>query len=294
MNKYQAIRRGFSCWLGIGVLAGMLAVTGAVHAGQDDPHKAPITALGFDGSTQTLLKANPGALYRSGDGGRSWSQIALPPAVSRGRIAAIATSAQHKSALYIGGTGLGVMRSEDGGRSWAARNKGLPDNNVTALAVHADQPDTIYAYLPGQGLFRSEDGGGNWRLMDKGPRQTITQFIHSNMPGSMQTGWFFAAATKGVGRSMDCFCGWRDAGGLARGVNAVAYDPRQPQHIYAATADGLFLSTNGGEQWTPVHSPRPVITALIVAPSGDLFAATDNGSLFRSADQANTWERIGA
>jgi len=294
MKKLQALHRTLSCRLNIVVVVGLLAVFGAVHAAQGDPHKGSITALGFDGSTQTLLKAYSKALYRSSDGGRKWSQIALPPAVGRGSIAAVAASAQRKSALYIGGLGLGVLRSEDGGRNWVARNKGLPNEKVTALTVHADQPDTVYAYVSGQGIFRSEDGGGSWRLMDKGPRETITRFIHSNMPGSMQTGWFFAATAKGVRRSMDCFCGWRDAGGLGRRIHAVTYDPHQPRHVYAATDDGLFLSVNGGEQWTPVKSPRPAITSLVVTPSGILYAATDNGDLFRSADQAYTWERTGA
>lgn len=294
MKKSQVFQRGLSRRLGIVVLAGLLAVFGAAHADQGNPPKGPIVALGFDGGTRTLLKAYPQALYRSGDAGRNWTRISLPPAVSRGSIVAVAASAQRKSALYIAGRGLGVLRSEDGGRSWVARNKGLPDEKVTALTVHADQPNTVYANVSAQGIFRTEDAGGSWRLMDKGPRETIAQFIHSNMPGSMQTGWFFAATAKGVSRSMDCFCGWRDAGGLTGRVYAVSYDPRQTQHVYAATEEGLFLSTNGGEKWTRVNSPRPVIIALVAMPSGVLYAAADNGDLFRSADQANTWERIGA
>lgn len=297
MKTMRKFLRGLSRSLGIvTVLIGLLTIFGAgnANARQGDPSQGPIVALGFDGGTRTLLKAYPQALYRSGDEGRNWTRISLPPAVADGSIAAVAASAQRKSALYIGGPGLGVLRSEDGGRSWVARNEGLPDKKVTALTVHADQPNTVYTNVSAQGIFRSEDGGGSWRLMDKGPRETIAQFIHSNMSGSMQTGWFFAATAKGVSRSMDCFCGWRDAGGLGRRVHTVAYDPHQAQHVYAATDNGLFLSTNGGEQWTPVNSPRPDITALIVTPSGVLYAATGNGDLFRSADQANTWERIGA
>lgn len=296
MKKSQVprLRWELSRCLAIALLAGLLAVFRAGHADQGDPRKGPIIALGFDGSTQSLLKAYPQSLYRSRDGGRNWAQIALPSAVSRGSIATVVASAQRKNALYIGGPGVGVLRTEDGGRSWVARDEGLSDEKVTALTVHADQPDTVYAYVSGEGIFRSEDAGGSWRLMDKGPRETIAQFIHSNMPGSMQTGWFFAATAKGVSRSMDCFCGWRDAGGLGRRIHAVAYDPHQPQHVFAATDNGLFLSTNGGEQWTPVNSPGTAITALVVTPSGVLYAATGNGDLFRSADQANTWERIGA
>ena len=279
MRKLQAV-----------MLASALAVSGAAAAGRDDV--GPIVALGFDGGSQTLIKADPEALYRSSDGGRKWIATPLPPA-AKGHLAAMAVAGKGKGALYVAGPGIGVLRSEDGGRSWVARNKGLPEGEVIALTAHTEQPDTVYASVSGQGIFRSEDAGASWRLMDKGPREDIVQFVHSNMPGSMQTGWLFAATTKGVSRAMDCFCGWRDAGGLSGKVSAVSYDPREPQRVYAATSAGLFLSVNGGEQWTKAVSPSKDVTALLATPGG-LYAAGGDGKLYRSTDRAKTWKRIGA
>jgi photosystem II stability/assembly factor-like uncharacterized protein len=278
-------------------MAGLLAIgsgsaVAKAHAG--DPQHGRIVALGFDAASQALFKAYSSALYRSGDGGQEWEPIPLPAAAARGRIASVAASAHRKNVLYVAGPGFGVLRSENGGRNWVAVNTGLPSNNVVALAHHADQSDTIYAYLSGKGIFRSEDAGAHWRLMDAGPRERISQLIHSNMPGSMQTGWFFAATAKGVNRSMDCFCGWRDAGGLARTITAIAYDPQQPKQVYAATATGLVGSSDGGEQWTALNAPGSGISALAVTPAGDLYAAVDKGELFRSADRGKTWQRIDA
>ena len=270
------------------VLASVLAFSHAAAARED----GPIIALGFDAASKTLIKADAKALYRSSDGGRKWVSMALP-AAAKGHLAAVAVAPKGNGALYVAGPGVGVLRSEDGGRSWVARNDGLPDGTVIALSVHADQPDTVYASVSGQGIYRSEDGGGSWRLMDKGPRQEIVQFVHSNMPGSMQTGWLFAATAKGVSRAMDCFCGWRDAGGLSGKVSAVSYDPGEPRRVYAATTDGLFLSVNGGEKWTKALSPSKGITALLATPVA-LYAATGDGKLYRSADRAKTWKRIGA
>lgn len=90
---------------------------------------------------------------------------------------------------------------------------------------------------------------------------------------------------------MDCFCGWRKAGGLTGKVDAVTYDPREPQQIYAALGKELLLSRDGGEQWTHLAAPGPAITALLVTPDGVLYAAGD-GALFRRADHAGTWERL--
>lgn len=280
----------FSYWLSVlALFATLLAFHGIANAGLD---QAPsrVVALGFDNVTQTLLKATPKALYRSGDEGRTWTQVALPRTAANGAIAALAIPARHKDVVYIAGPGLGVLRSENGGRSWVARNQGLPGTTVMALTAHADEADTVYAYLMGKGIFRSRDAGLHWRLMDRGPADGIVHFVHSNLPGSMQTGWLFAATSKGVRRSMDCFCGWHDAGGVAAQVMAVAYDPKQPQRVYAVARNAFLVSTDGGDQWASRKPPAAVITALVGAPSGAVYAAGD-GQLFRSRDQGATWEK---
>lgn len=275
------------------LLFAMLALYSESHAGQADATHNRITALGLDSAGNALLKATSNALYRSGDDGLTWMQVALPPAVSKHGITALATSAGSKDVWYAAGPEFGVVRSADGGRSWTARNDGLPSHKVAALAAHAVQADTVYAYVMGKGIFRSQDAGIHWRLMDRGPRGKIRQFIHSNMPGSMQTGWLFAATRNGVQRSMDCFCGWQNAGDLGAAVRAVSYDPRQLKRVYAATQKGLLVSSDGGERWISMKSPAPDIAELVSSASGVLYAAAGN-SLFRSRDQGANWEKIDA
>lgn len=270
------------------LIAATLATSAAAAAG------GRIIALAFDREANALFMARAHALYRINDEGQNWTKISLPPSVQGNAIAAVAVSAKRGNIIYLAGPGFGVLRSSDDGRNWVAHNDGLPSRNIAALAAHADQPDTLYAYVPGKGVFRVDDAGAHWKWMDNGPREGIGQFIHSNMPGSMQTGWLFAATSKGVGRSMDCFCLWQDAGGLAAPVDAVSYDPREPRHVYAATAEGLFLSTDGGEQWTRLSAPASRLTALAVSPAGAVFAGTADGGLYRSNDQAKSWERIDA
>ncbi len=265
--------------LGLGAFAGAAIAGGGV-------------ALAIDGAGRTLFKAGPEFVARSGDGGQHWAAVKLPPLAASARIASVAVAAG--GALYVAGPGLGVLRSDDGGEHWSTRSAGLPGADVAAIATHAEQPETVFAYVTGNGFFRSQDGGGRWQLMDAGPRGGIVRFMHSNMPGSMQTGWLFAATGQGVRRAMDCFCGWRDAGELARPVTAVAYDPREPRTVYAATGDGVFRSADGGEQWSRAGVPAAVPRALVVTPDGVVYAATDDGALFRSRDGARTWERVGA
>jgi photosystem II stability/assembly factor-like uncharacterized protein len=285
---------GMSRLLGkIALLIAIFAIQGMANAAQMASAQDRITALEFNNASHILLKATAETLYQSSDEGKTWTKIILPSTAANHAIAAVAVPVGNKGAIYVAGAGLGVLSSKDGGRTWAARNQGLPSQDVIALTAHADQPDTLYAYVAGKGIFRSQDAGLRWRLMDRGPREEIQSFVHSNMPGSMETGWLFAATSKGVRRSMDCFCGWHDAGGLTGEVFVVSYDPNEPRRVYAATRERLFVSIDGGEQWTSMKSPGSVITALVATPFGTLYVGAD-GNLFHSRDGGATWERAGA
>lgn len=97
------------------------------------------------------------------------------------------------------------MRSDDRGETWRAIGAGLPSPDVAAIAVHSFRPDTLYAWLPRRGVFRTEDGGGRWQKMDDGPPAAVAGLAHSTLPGSMNTGWLYAATGEGPYLSMDCF-----------------------------------------------------------------------------------------
>ncbi len=287
---------GFPRGLGVAALSAVLLLVlgaGAIRTAGANQQDDRIAALAYDPGTDTLLKAQARALFRSSDRGRSWQAIVIP-ALKNGRIASIAVSAPGKGVTYVVGTGLGVLRTEDGGKRWVERSEGLPARDIIAVAAHSTQPETVYVVVPDHGVYRSQDKGKNWRLMDRGSQSGIKQLIHSDMAGSMQTGWLFAATSNGIRRSMDCFCLWQDAGKLESEAYSVTYDPSQPEHIYAATEKGLFRSADGGENWVQMTSPGSKVIALAFARTGTLYAVNDNGILFRSEDQGGTWNQVNA
>lgn len=265
----------------------------AFSAAQANETQTKVAALGFGGPSKTLLVVTDEAVKQSKDEGKTWSRVALPSEAKSKKVSAVAASAADDKSLYLAGPQFGVLHSKDGGRNWKQVNGGLPSTEVIALSTHAEQPKTVYAYIKGKGIFRSQDEGGNWRLMDKGPREPITNFVHSNMAGSMETGWLFAGTPDGVRRSMDCFCGWHRAGDVPGEVHAVTYDPDEPQRVYAAGKEGFFVTTDGGEEWKPVKGPGTPVTSLVAAPSGLLYGA-GQGGLFRSRDKGATWGKVNA
>jgi photosystem II stability/assembly factor-like uncharacterized protein len=280
----------FTHALGLALSIVILFGVGAGHAAASNQGNETLV---YDPGTDTLLKADASALYRSGDGGRRWQKIAIP-LPEDGKIAAVAVSFAARGVMYVTGPGLGVIRTDDGGTTWVERSEGLPSRDVIAVAAHTTQRDTVYAVVREHGIYRSQDAGKSWRMMDRGPRDALAQLIHSDMAGSMQSGWLFAATANGVRRIMDCFCLWQDAGGLATEVRGVTYDPRQQEHIFAATKKGLFRSTDGGENWVEIASAISKPVALAFAHSGTLYVLNADGRLFRSMDEGVTWASVNA
>ncbi|EDM49557.1 hypothetical protein MDG893_10166 [Marinobacter algicola DG893] len=221
------------------------------------------------------------------EGGTS-TKIALPATDQSAQPTTLARGAD--GSVYLAGPGLGVWRYDGAGESWQSLNNTLPDLGVTAMAAHATQPGTLYAYLGKDGMFRSRNGGAEWVKVDSGPQEPVQTFLHSDMPGSMESGWLFAGTTRGVARSMDCFCFWGDAGDLRGMVSAIDYDPAAPENVYAVIEGQLHHSADGGEVWTGLKVPQPV-TALAFSPSQGLVVGTANGNLL-ARGAADEWAPV--
>ncbi len=270
-------------------LAGLALVSLGI-AGMAGAAEETLPSLHYDPTGGRLLKAQNNRLYESTDRGEAWQELSLPEAVKEGQLVAIAAPAMVEQTLYIAGPSIGVQRSTDNGESWQELHEGLPSKNVTALAVHRQQAETLYAVIADDGLYKSEDAGTTWKKMDSGPGQPIRRLVHSDMEGSMQTGWLYAVSDDAVRLSMDCFCGWRPTGELDAGrVYDVAYDLETPERVYVATEQGLWRSDDGGQEWQRVRDDGPALVALAHSPTGTLYGLDREGELLRSNDQGQTW-----
>jgi photosystem II stability/assembly factor-like uncharacterized protein len=135
--------------------------------------------------------------------------------------------------------------SEDGGATWLDLADGLPRNfGVRTIAVDPGDPRTVYAGLtPGQdgavgGVRKSTDGGETWSPTGPQiPNQTVVALLASR-PGRV----YAAVADGRVFRSDDGGAEWRlwNAGLAVRTVHALALDPGDPRHLYAATSGGVW------------------------------------------------------
>ncbi|SHF59411.1 MULTISPECIES: WD40/YVTN/BNR-like repeat-containing protein [Halomonadaceae] len=262
-----------------------LGIAGVAGAAEE-----ALPSLSYDRTGERLIKAQANQLFKSTDRGETWQELPLPEAVKEGQWVTASVPATAEQTLYIAGPSIGVQRSTDHGKTWQELDEDLPSENVIALATHRQQAETLYAVIADDGLYQSEDAGTTWKKMDSGPAQPVRRLVHSDMEGSMQTGWLYAVSDDAVRLSMDCFCGWRPTGELDAGrVYDVAYDLDAPERVYVATEQGLWRSDNGGQEWQSVTGDSPALVALAHSPAGTLYGLNREGELLRSDDRGQTW-----
>lgn len=183
------------------------------------------------------------------------------PSVS-GRISAVAVDPQNRKHLLIGSGGGGLWQSFDAGRSWTAVADELPSLSIGALAFDPSDPDLVYAGT-GEGDTRSWLGVGLLRSSDRG----TTWELHAETP--FQGVSFFD----------------------------LLVDPLDGSRLWAATSDGLFASTDGGETWQSHHGEMTFDLSIEAADPGnpsaprELLAGCRDGIL-QSEASSGAWQPL--
>ena len=160
-----------------------------------------IVALAYNPADSSLFRADSQGLAKW-QAETGWKNLAVSGATSLTGVVVNSTAPDN---IYIAGPGLGVSRSDDGGANWQQINTGLPGLEVTALAMHSFRRETLYAWINSQGIYRTEDGGATWKKIPDVPitDPNVRGLTHSTLPGSMNTGWLYAATPSGTYLSMD-------------------------------------------------------------------------------------------
>ena len=283
------------------------------------------TQFAFDAVTpQTIYLAGP-EVFKSTDGGVTWSQAGTYP-TSAGALT-IAVDPQNPRVLLTGGS-QGIVRSADGGATWQTVAIEVAGNRIfefQALAVDPRQPSTVYAGAgvtgdggTDSGLFKSTDGGASFQPADRGIEDCVVSSIVVD-PFDPQT--VYAASPQpsnlvstpqptGVLKSLDGGATWQamnrglqlpanEAFGLQPGVVQVAVDPATAGTLYAVVgASGrVYRSRDGAATWQALP-PGPAATTLVVGTGGALYIGgalpEQPPRVWRSLDGGRRWMPLAA
>lgn len=204
-----------------------------------------------------------------------------------GNVHTLAASPALPNRIFAGllGSGYGIFRSTDRGRSWSASPDQL-GRQVLDLAINADG-SAIYAATV-SGLLKSTDGGALWPALDPSPVYTLVA-AHPRRPGTV-----FAVRAGVLYRSRDGGA-TRQAVAGPEDVQTLAFSPGRRTVVYAGANNGLWKSTDNGGTWTSIAGlgPAPRVHAVAVDPRDPdvLYAGLlpARRALFRSTDGGATW-----
>ncbi len=206
-------------------------------------------------------------------------------------ITALAVHPNKPKKLYLSGKfrngeNLGVMTSDDGGRTWR-RISDRASGSVAfqTIAVSPVNPNILYGI--NDDLQVSRDGGVSWHRMAEAPER-----VFSISASSKDDQTLFAATIKGVKVSRDGGIKWQ-AGFPVQRPATMAYsapDGDQTAFIYGI---GLVKTQADRLPWETVSSDFQdrVIIGLAISPDrpNRSYALADTGGVMTSGDGGKTW-----
>lgn len=192
------------------------------------------------------------------------------------------------------------------------------------LAFNPQNPNTMYAGSASGGLWRSYTGGQGsnaWHRITTGfpvqavssiefpPNDSMTIFvgtgeIYNHQAAGTGSTYRPTRGSYGIGilRSKDGGDTWEKSLDFSldqnKGVWDVEIAESNPAIVYAATTDGVYKSTNGGDTWALVHqvvlandlSIHPTDPDLVVVACGN--QSSPGYGIYRSENGGSTWVKI--
>jgi len=284
---------------------------------------------GVPGAGNTFyFGAVDGGVWKTTDAGTVWKPVFDNQPVAS--IGALEVSIANPKVIYVGtgesdirsdlASGAGVYKSVDGGDSWTYA--GLADTRqISKIALDPTNPDIVYvgalghAYGPNpdRGVYKTTNGGKTWkRTLDKGPNVGVADLaiaiakpsvLFASLWDAHRPPWStygpIAGLDSGIYRSVDAGETWQrcidhglPAGAWGRTGVAVSADGRRVYALIEAKVSGLYVSNDGGENWTLANADTrltsrawyfsritvdPGDADTIYIPNIALFASVDGG-----------------
>lgn len=244
-----------------------------------------------------------GGPYVSTDGGQTW-RSPVQQLIDYGMINAIAMPANYPADPTIFASQVGhkaVMRSSDGGATWAVTDSGITSGDIIDLALSPGYTNdgTLFAASLSAGVFKSTNRGVSWGTANGGFNNLKITGLSISPGYSVDQTIFASTQTGGVFRSTNGGQGWIAVNSgvtnlTASGVH-VSPNYATDQTVFAYGNGGVYRSTNAGASWAVVRGGQHKAVALspCFAQDGVVYAATST-ALFRSIDRGSAWADVTA
>ncbi len=304
-----------------------------------DRHNQSVGAVTVDRANPRVVWAGTGeswvrnsvapgdGVYRSSDGGDSWTRVGLEQTE---RISRIVIHPKDAATVYVCALGAmsadhpdrGVYRTTDAGKTWEKILFVAPTTGCADLAIDPQDPTRLYAGMwqfrrqpwhftsggPGSGLYRSTDGGATWSRLSAGlPPGELGRIAVAVAPSSPSRVY----ATVEAARTMlyrsddrgDTWAALSDASAVTTRpfyYSRLVIDPLEASRLYkvgqtaAASEDGgrTFGGIGGGGLFGPSYHPDVHDVWINPANSEHVIIGTDGG-VYISYNRGTTFRFVG-
>jgi photosystem II stability/assembly factor-like uncharacterized protein len=255
----------------------------------DPSHRENVWVGTGEAWTRNSVSVGDG-IYKSTDGGETWTHAGLPDSE---RISRIIVDPRAPGTVYACVPGRlwsdsaerGLYKTIDAGNSWQLVLKGA--NLSTGCADVAMQPGSPDVLLAGMWDFRRK--GWTFRSGGDGPKARSGSALYRSADGGKTWTELTAASNKGLPPK-------------PYGRIALAFAPSDARTVYAfieSTDSGLLISHNGGESWERGDKSqwmvwRPFYFAnLIVDPKNPKRVFKTDGAMILSEDGGRSFSTVG-
>lgn len=235
---------------------------------------------------RVLYAASPvGGVLRTGNGGRSWTQVLPVPAGS------LAMDADDVDMILAGTLGGSILATIDGGARWEPALDLHSDRRaVNRLWNQPAAPEIVYAHLASGELLRSGDRGRTWASCAAVLEPVSLVALHPRRVDAL-----YGANTSGLFRSEDGGRSWTPLVESAASPAALAVVPAEEDVLVVGICPE---AAEGGAR----HGARPTVRirqapgacalAADLDDPGTVYGLTREGDLLRTLDAGEHWRRF--
>ncbi len=227
-----------------------------VELGPDDwnsttawsPGVGRITGVSVDAndSDHMIVGANTGGVWRTIDGGATWTP--LTDFFSNLYVYSVTIDPSTSTTYYFGSSSGLVFKSTDSGATWTQIGD-VSNSLINKILVHPTDSDIIFACSQNAGLYRTANGGTSWSNVTPGDGNSYDVEFK---PGDTNTVY---AGGQSVHKSTDGGASFSTIGGFNGGAKMIGVSADDPDIVYVVDADGnefggFYKSLNSGDTYT--------------------------------------------
>ncbi len=281
--RHSPTRRGF---VALGLLAGLITQPVAAETARLEqiPHIHGIAAS--VGDPGRVYLATHHGLYLASPDGAAEKISATADDLMGFAADPVSAGVFYASGHPPSGGNLGVIRSEDGGRTWTQLAKGV-NGPVDFHAMDISKADPSVIYGTHGGLQVSRDGGKFWVVQGPLPSQTFDLAA-----SAVDVDTVYAATRGGLMRSLDAGKTWQPAH-LVTSPASMVHTTADGTAYAFIVGIGLIETKEPALAWKRLSNDfgRHVLLHLAVAPDDPnrLYGVADTGGVVTSGDGGRSW-----